>query len=86
MVRLYEKLHKAVNALEWFTTREWNFKVNNVLMLVDQLKGKDKETFHFDIRELHWPTYWEDYVLGARKYILKEENTSLPLARSRLRR
>ncbi|CAG2166102.1 unnamed protein product, partial [Oppiella nova] len=77
MVRIYEKLHRATGALEWFTTREWKFSANNVLMLIDQLKGVDKETFHFDIRDLHWPTYWEDYVLGSRKYILKEDNSSL---------
>jgi fatty acyl-CoA reductase len=86
MVRLYEKLHRAVKALEWFTTREWKFGTNNVLMLIDQLKGVDKEAFHFDIRQLHWPTYWEDYVIGIRKYILKEENSSLPKARSNLKR
>ncbi|XP_054164907.1 putative fatty acyl-CoA reductase CG5065 isoform X2 [Oppia nitens] len=86
MVRLYEKLHRATSALEWFTTREWKFSANNVLMLIDQLKGADKETFHFDIRDLHWPTYWEDYVLGSRKYILKEDNSTLPKARSNLRR
>lgn len=38
------------------------------------------------MRDLHWPTYWEDYVLGTRKYILKEENTSLPQARRNLQR
>ncbi len=43
MVRIYEKLHRAVKALEWFTTREWKFSTNNVLMLIDQLKGVDKE-------------------------------------------
>ena len=43
MVRIYEKLHRATAALEWFTTREWKFTANNVLMLIDQLKGTDKE-------------------------------------------
>lgn len=43
MVRLYAKLHRAIKALEFFTTRQWHFKVNNVLMLCDQLEGPDKE-------------------------------------------
>ncbi|CAG2161713.1 unnamed protein product [Oppiella nova] len=42
--------------------------------------------FHFDIRTIHWPTYWGDYVLGTRKYILKEDNNTLPEARSNLRK
>jgi len=54
MVRIYDKLHRAVNALEFFTTREWKFSTNNVLMLIDQLKGIDKEvtypnhTYYYD--------------------------------------
>lgn len=43
MVRIVEKLHKALTALEWFTTRQWHFNCNNVLMLSQELKGKDKE-------------------------------------------
>jgi hypothetical protein len=43
MVRIVEKLHKALTALEWFTTRQWHFKCNNVLKLNDELTGKDKE-------------------------------------------
>ncbi len=43
MVRIYDKLHRAVNALEWFTTHEWKFSNNNVLQLIDQLNGVDRE-------------------------------------------
>lgn len=43
MVKITEKLHKAIGALEWFTTRQWQFKCNNVLALSSELKGKDKE-------------------------------------------
>lgn len=43
MVRIVEKLHKALTALEWFTTRQWHFKCENVVKLSQELKGKDKE-------------------------------------------
>jgi hypothetical protein len=43
MVRIVDKLHKAVSALESFTTRQWHFKCDNVLKLNAQLKGRDKE-------------------------------------------
>ena len=43
MTRIYDKLHKAVNALEWFTTREWTFHCNNVLNLSSELVGSDKQ-------------------------------------------
>jgi fatty acyl-CoA reductase len=86
MLKIAGKLQKAIQTLEYFTTRHWSFKNNNVLMLNEQLEGTDKETFAFDVRELHWPTYWEDYVLGTRKYILKEHHNTLPQARKSLQR
>jgi fatty acyl-CoA reductase len=86
MVKIMGKLQRAIQALEYFTTRQWHFKCNNVLMLCDELQGQDKENFAFDIRKLHWPTYWEDYVLGTRKFILKEEHNTLPQARKQLQR
>ncbi|RWS29833.1 putative fatty acyl-CoA reductase-like isoform X2 [Leptotrombidium deliense] len=86
MVKVYGKLHRAVEALEFFTIREWRFKSDNVISLFEQLEEKDKELFHFDVRDLHWPTYWEDYVIGIRKFVLKEENSTLPQARRSLQR
>ena len=47
MVRIVDKLHKAVTALESFTTRQWHFKCDNVLRLNDELVGKDKEVSLF---------------------------------------
>ena len=43
MVKLYQKLHRAITSLEWFTTRDWKFSSNNFLMLNDQLDEKDKK-------------------------------------------
>lgn len=86
MVRLYEKLHRATAALEWFTTRDWSFKSNNVVEMSQQLQGVDQKIFHFDVRDLQWEPYWRDYILGIRKFILKEDEESLPLARSKLKR
>ena len=86
MVQVVNKLHKAVGALEWFTTRQWHFKCDNVLKLHEQLTGSDRKTFAFDVRELEWPSYWDDYVLGMRRFILKEDNSTLPAARKSLQR
>lgn len=86
LVPLYKKLHRAIQCLEYFTTHEWKFNCNNVLMLLEQQSVKDKKEFNFDIKCLHWPTYLEDYILGIRQFLLKEKLSSLPTARKSLRR
>ena len=80
------RLHKAVGALGWFTTHQWHFKCDNVVKLHEQLAGSDCKTFAFDVRELEWQSYWDDYVLGMRRFILKEDNSTLPAARKSLQR
>lgn len=86
MVRIYDKLHRATNALEWFTTHDWNFKSNNVIEMSERLQGIDQKTFQFDVRNLQWTDYWHDYVLGIRKFILKEEDETIQSARNKLNR
>ncbi|XP_049522438.1 fatty acyl-CoA reductase 1 [Dermacentor silvarum] len=42
--------------------------------------------FNFDVRRLEWSPYFEGYMLGIRKYLLKVEDSELPQARKHLRR
>lgn len=86
MVWLYSKIHRAVNSLEYFTMREWIFHCNNVLNLANHQIGQDKKIFNFSLKTLHWPTYFENYVYGVRKYLLKEEEATLSVARTNLAR
>jgi fatty acyl-CoA reductase len=86
MVRIYEKVFIFIEALEFFSTHEWKIRTNNVLMLTNQLEGVDKQEFNFDIQQLNWSTYWKDYVLGIRRYVLKEDDSTLSKARSDLKR
>lgn len=44
------------------------------------------QTFNLDVKELHWPSYIEQYCLGAKKYVLKEEMTNINKARRQLAR
>lgn len=86
MVALYHRIHRALGFLEYFTTREWTFHANNVIMLCAELEGRDKETFNFDFRDIGWHEYVGNYVKGVRKYLLKEDDSTLPAARTKLRR
>lgn len=43
MRRLYTKLHKAVSILQYFTTRQWLFRCQNVTALHKKLKPVDQQ-------------------------------------------
>lgn len=47
---------------------------------------KHFQAFNFDIRQMNWDYYLFDYLIGVKRYVLKEDLTNLPVARARLNR
>lgn len=86
MVRIQKKFSKALKALQFFTTHEWHFESNNVTKLYSKLSEKDKEIFNFNIKQVNWRKYMDNYVLGIRHYILKDDASSLQEAKKNLRK
>ncbi|KAF5281654.1 hypothetical protein FQR65_LT14584 [Abscondita terminalis] len=84
MVRVQDKLCKAAKCLEYFTMQEWEFDDSNVQTLSSILNERDKQEFGFDVANIKWEEYIENYVLGIRRFIFKEEETSLPKARKQV--
>lgn len=62
---------------------EWNFtfSVHNLLIVSPIL-----QTFNFDVRQLNWPEYIENYCIGTKKYVLNEDMSDIPAARQHLRK
>jgi fatty acyl-CoA reductase len=86
MVRVQKKLQRAVSCLEFFTTHEWQFTNDNVTRLMTHLHPQDRKIFNFDVLEIDWKPYLGQYVLGTRRFILKEDPSTFPAARSHLRK
>lgn len=87
LLSIYYKLHGAVGALEAFATQNFNFESKNMNMLRFCLEDEnDRRELFTDIRSLNWSDYFGDYVLGARRYILKENDDTLELARESFKR
>ncbi|XP_042669921.1 fatty acyl-CoA reductase 1 isoform X2 [Centrocercus urophasianus] len=84
MMKTITRLHKAMVFLEYFTSNSWIWNTENMTMLMNQLSPEDKKTFNFDVRQLHWAEYMENYCMGTKKYVLNEEMSGLPAARKHL--
>lgn len=86
LVYLQSKLSKAAKCLEYFSTKQWIFRDDNVQQLREKLSLEDQQTFMFDVRQIDWPSYLESYILGIRRFMLKESPETLPAGRSRMRK
>jgi len=81
---IYQKVHRSTEALEYFTKNEWIYRTDNFEALNRQLSIEDQRRFVVDVRKIDWPKYMENYVLGVRHYLLREEPRSIDSARARL--
>ncbi|KYO44734.1 fatty acyl-CoA reductase 1 [Alligator mississippiensis] len=86
MMKILDRLHKNLMLLEYFTTQSWEWSSDNMNMLMGQLSPEDKKLYNFDIRQLHWSEYIENYCLGAKKYLLNEDMSGIPAAKQHLRK
>ncbi|XP_057671020.1 putative fatty acyl-CoA reductase CG5065 [Diorhabda carinulata] len=84
LMRIQEKIEKAATCLEYFTTKEWKFDDENVRQLAMTLNDSDREEFCFDVARIDWEQYLENYVLGIRRFIFKEDVATLPKARQNI--
>lgn len=86
LVKFLRNVKKSLPHLEYFSTHEWRFANRNLWTIWDAMSAEDRQLFNFDLRQLHWPTFFENYCLGIKLYVLKEDITTLPSARRRLRK
>ncbi|XP_059181554.1 fatty acyl-CoA reductase 1 isoform X1 [Centropristis striata] len=86
MMRIFNRLHKAIGLLEYFSSQDWEWNSENMNMLMGQLTPEDRKTFNFDVRQLNWPEYIENYCIGTKKYVLNEDMSDIPAARQHLRK
>lgn len=74
------------DVLRHFSTIEWNFMNERWNELTRKLTSEDRELFFCDVKGLVWNNYFMSYVLGIRKYILKDPIETLPQARIKWQR
>lgn len=82
MLRIQRKIYDGLELLQFFSVREWIFKSEHFIGILDKLNEKDQKKFPMlivpPIQE-----YMLHAVLGTRQYCLKEDLSSLPRCRSK---
>lgn len=87
MFKIAKRYKMAADTGEFFAMHEYNFGVDNVVELLDEIDAsEDHEEFMCDVKQLDWDTYLKNYVLGIRKYILKDDLSTLKSARRTLKK
>ncbi|XP_034103589.1 fatty acyl-CoA reductase wat-like [Drosophila albomicans] len=83
MIKLYQKVHKTMNALAYFGTGFWTYETINTDRLWQSLSDEDKKHFEFDMRIFDWDDYFTRALVGMRVYMAKEDPSDESIMRAR---
>nr|AXY94562.1 fatty acyl-CoA reductase 2 [synthetic construct] len=85
MMKLLKFGYKLSTSVSHFTMNEWTFQRDNCSDLASKVKMlHDSDMVKLDLRDMKWEKYIVIYLMGIRKFILKQEFQ--PTARQRLSR
>lgn len=85
-LNITNRILKTVSVLEYFATQSWEWSTSNTEMLLAELGPEDQQVFNFDVRKVDWVEYFENYVLGVKQYLLKEDMSRIPKAKEHLKK
>ncbi|XP_037947415.1 fatty acyl-CoA reductase wat-like [Teleopsis dalmanni] len=80
LLNTYKKIHKFMSVIEYFSLRQWDFQIENVRSLWESLCDRDKEIFFFDMTQLDWDLFLQQYFRGIRQYLLQDPLDTIPQA------
>lgn len=75
VVKITNKMHHGYKILLPFTSKQWDFKCDNVIALNDELSSEDRQRFKFGMKDFDWKQQAHVTWYGGRQFILKEEPT-----------
>ncbi|KAI5640407.1 male sterility protein domain-containing protein [Phthorimaea operculella] len=84
-VRMSQNFQTMNKSVKFFALREFNFRTDNTTRLRQKLSQNDRATFNLDPNTIDWPVLYDNYVKGTRRYVLRDQDTDLEIARKRLR-
>lgn len=86
MMRVCDKIKRTAKSGEFFALHEWEFRCENQKSLTTDVSEKDRVLFPSDVTLLKWDKYVGEYMVGIRKYVLKDSMDSLPVAKQKLQK
>ncbi|CAH2056163.1 unnamed protein product, partial [Iphiclides podalirius] len=86
LITACQKMRAMNEVLSFFALHEWRFSTDNVKKLRARLTPDDRAIYNLDPNTIQWDDLYRDFVIGTRKYILKEKDQDLDEAKRHLRR
>ncbi|KOC68039.1 Putative fatty acyl-CoA reductase, partial [Habropoda laboriosa] len=82
LIKLQKTIYSSMVQLCYFTHNEWVFKNSKMLKILrTDIPAAEREIFGYDYRKLDSQKYFHNCVVGAKRYLLKEDLSQLETAK-----
>ncbi|XP_055606767.1 putative fatty acyl-CoA reductase CG5065 [Uranotaenia lowii] len=85
LCRVHRRIAKGFEVLEYYANNQWDFDNTTVMHLREKINDVEKVKFKIDADGVVIEKYFEDCIMGARKFILNETDDTIPAARRHMR-
>ncbi|KAK6644997.1 hypothetical protein RUM43_001273 [Polyplax serrata] len=79
--KAYKKIHKFSRIISYFCLNQFKFEEKTPMIVWNKMSDRDKEIFYFNIADLNWTDYLDQYLKGLRVYLAKDDMSTLPEGR-----
>ncbi|KAJ2942775.1 hypothetical protein O0L34_g14963 [Tuta absoluta] len=85
LMRVHRRINKGFEVFEYYTNNQWDFKSDKGQMIRKKLNEREHKEYKVDAEGADIPQYFEDCVVAARRYILKEPDDTIPAAKRHMK-
>jgi len=82
-VKAYRRLDAMLREYKPWATGTWSFGQSNLKEMHQDLTLEDQKAYLVTADSIAWPKYMENYMLGLRKYILKDSDSPEAMDKAR---
>ena len=88
MFKVAKRVKVTADSGCYFALNDWNFEAGNVQRIIRAARETqlDAHEFNCDVSSLDWDEYLEKYLIGIRTFILKDDLSTLPSCRKKLKK
>ncbi|KXJ72562.1 hypothetical protein RP20_CCG017698 [Aedes albopictus] len=85
LCRVHRRIANGFEVFEYYANNQWDFDNAGINHLRDQINEEEKVKFKIDAGGVEINEYFENCIWGARRFILKESDESVPAAKRHMR-
>lgn len=85
LYKMQMRIFTSLNMINYFMKTQWHWENYNFRRLYQTLSDTDRITFNFDATAMDYRMYVNDWIFGSRKYVLRQNESTIPAAKSKLK-